>query len=305
MAGAARRPGTVRGAAYGVVVEIRVDDHRLLPSVRQRCPPGWKAARRKVPQATLGLSHRQGLSVEVDGVEVAVGLSHESALDVLESELQLLVARLAQPAVFVHAGVVSIGGQAIVLPGRSGAGKTTLVRALVAAGARYYSDEYAVLDAQGRVHPYARRPSVRTPRGPKRREPVPRRRGRGPIPLGVVVQTEYSTGAQWKPVALTAGEQVIALLSHAVAARDRPREVLATLARAVSGSRGFRSQRGSADRTARALVALAARPGAGGSVRAWRLPVASSRGVGGVDSSPRSSKERRSSMSRRRTGRSV
>ena len=165
MAGAARRPGTLRCAAYGVAVEIHVDDHRLLPSVRQRCPPGWKPAPRAVPRATLGVIHRQGLSVEVDGLEVATGLSHLAALDVLESELQLLVDRHAQPHVIVHAGVVSNGGQAIVLPGRSGAGKTTLVRALVAAGARYYSDEYAVLDALGQVHPYARRPSVRTSRG--------------------------------------------------------------------------------------------------------------------------------------------
>ena len=305
MAGAARRPGTLRGAAYGVAVEILVDDHRLLPSVRLRCPPRWKPAPNAVPRATLRLVHRIGLTVEVDGVEVASGLSHEAALDVLESELQLLVARHAQPDVFVHAGVVSIGGQAILLPGNSGAGKTTLVRALVAAGARYYSDEYAVLDASGRVHPYARRPSVRTPRGPKRREPVPRDRGRRPIPVGVVIQTEYSSGAKWRPEPLSAGEQAIALLSHAVAARDRPREVLATLARAVSGSRGFKSQRGSADRTARALVALAAQPVPGASLRAWRLPVASSRGVGGVESSPRSSKEKRSSTSRKRTGRSA
>src|SRR5262249_29657438 len=187
MADAARRPGFLRGAAYGVVVEIHVDDHRLLSSVRLHCPPGWKAAPTAMPRSTLRLFHGRGLSVQVDGAEVASGLSHEAALDVLESELQLAVARYAQPDVFVHAGVVSIGGQAIVLPGRSGAGKTTLVRALVAAGARYYSDEYAVLDALGRVHPYARRPSVRTPRGAEQREPVPRQRGRRPLPGGGVV----------------------------------------------------------------------------------------------------------------------
>ncbi len=36
-------------------------------------------------------------------------------------------------------------------------GKTTLVRALVDAGAVYYSDEFAALDETGRVIPYARR----------------------------------------------------------------------------------------------------------------------------------------------------
>jgi hypothetical protein len=43
----------------------------------------------------------------------------------------------------------------MVLPGKSFAGKTTLVAALVRAGAEYWSDEYAVLDANGDVHPYA------------------------------------------------------------------------------------------------------------------------------------------------------
>jgi hypothetical protein len=36
-----------------------------------------------------------------------------------------------------------------VLPGRSFAGKTTLVAALVQVGAEYWSDEYPVLDAEG------------------------------------------------------------------------------------------------------------------------------------------------------------
>ena len=56
--------------------------------------------------------------------------------------------------VFVHAGVVGWKGHAIVIPGRSRSGKTTLVAELVKAGAEYYSDEFAVLDAEGRVHPF-------------------------------------------------------------------------------------------------------------------------------------------------------
>ena len=61
----------------------------------------------------------------------------------------------------MHAGVVGWKGWALVLPGKSGAGKTTLVAELIRAGATYYSDEYAVLDERGRVHPYARPLAVR------------------------------------------------------------------------------------------------------------------------------------------------
>jgi len=308
-----RRPGVLRGVAFGVPFEARVDDRRLLPEVRLRCPPGWQVTRRK-PRVVLELTHEvsdtsdrngRGLSVNLDGQTVATRLGHTRALDVFESELQLRVARFARPEVFVHAGVVAVRGRAVVIPGTSGSGKTTLVRALVEAGATYYSDEYAVIDAQGRVHPYARRPSVRGRRGWKRRDPVPRRVGRQPVLLGLVISTEYSSGARWNPVPLSSGERVLALLSHTVPARDRPREVLATLARAVARSRGFRTPRGSAGSAARALVALAALRPRDGSLGAWPLPAASSRAVGRAVSLPRNSRVRRSSTSRPPTEPSV
>ena len=267
----------LRGEAYGVAFEVRADDRRLLLAARARFPPGWRSTRQP-PAAVLSVSHevidapppgpgpargarrvrpRIGLSVHLDERLVARGLSHDQALDVFESELQLSVARLARPEVFVHAGVVAVGGRAILVPGRSGAGKTTLVRALVEAGATYYSDEYAVLDRRGRVHPYARRPSVRMRAGHKERHPVPRSRGRGPVPVGLIVETRYRAGGRWTPVPLSTGECVLALLANTVPARDRPAEILPVLARATEGARGLRSDRGAASRTARVLITLA------------------------------------------------
>ena len=77
------------------------------------------------------------------------------------------------------AGVVGWENRAIVMPGASFAGKTTLVRAWLEAGATYYSDEFAVLDRAGRVHPVCasagdpgrieRRNSPRAGRGTGRR----------------------------------------------------------------------------------------------------------------------------------------
>ena len=51
------------------------------------------------------------------------------------------------------------------MPGLSFSGNMTLVRAVVEAGAVYYSDEHAMLDEVGRVHPYARPLPFRPPRG--------------------------------------------------------------------------------------------------------------------------------------------
>ncbi|MGH9281569.1 MAG: hypothetical protein ACRD0S_01395 [Acidimicrobiales bacterium] len=59
--------------------------------------------------------------------------------------------------VLVHAAVASYGSRAVVLPGRSGAGKTTLVTALALAGWSYLSDEIAALDPDDDiVGPYPR-----------------------------------------------------------------------------------------------------------------------------------------------------
>lgn len=66
---------------------------------------------------------------------------------------------LAAPSrdVLVHAAVAARDGLAVILPGRSGAGKTTLVAALALAGWSYLSDEVASLDVERPVvHPYPR-----------------------------------------------------------------------------------------------------------------------------------------------------
>ncbi len=56
----------------------------------------------------------------------------------------------------VHAGVIAWNGRVALLPGASQAGKTTLVTELLKRGTVYYSDEYALLDTEGRVHAYPR-----------------------------------------------------------------------------------------------------------------------------------------------------
>jgi hypothetical protein len=55
----------------------------------------------------------------------------------------------------VHAGVVSVEGSgAILFPGGSGAGKTSLVLALIEGGAQYLTDELAAIDHGAHVAPF-------------------------------------------------------------------------------------------------------------------------------------------------------
>jgi hypothetical protein len=67
--------------------------------------------------------------------------------DLLErfgSTISLDVAEASPLRTFVHAGIVAWGKAAVLIPGRSFSGKTTLVAELARAGATYYSDEFAV-----------------------------------------------------------------------------------------------------------------------------------------------------------------
>ena len=57
----------------------------------------------------------------------------------------------------LHASSLELDGQAIVLPGDPGSGKTTLAAGLLARGWSYLCDEFALIDPSTReVHPYPR-----------------------------------------------------------------------------------------------------------------------------------------------------
>jgi hypothetical protein len=127
-------------------------------------------------------------------------MDFNQVLETLEAHLDLIVAAEARRRLFVHAGVVGWRGRAILIPGPSGSGKTSLVAALIRAGATYYSDEYAVFDPRGRVHPYPRPLSIRGEPGEPRR-PVPAsdlgaRTGVVPLPVGLTVVTQHYAGGR-------------------------------------------------------------------------------------------------------------
>ena len=80
----------------------------------------------------------------------------------LDQILHLAVAEFSPQAVFLHAGVAVWNGAAILIPGRSRAGKSTLIKSLIEAGAVYYSDEFAPVLPDGSVIAYPKPLSLRT-----------------------------------------------------------------------------------------------------------------------------------------------
>jgi hypothetical protein len=180
-------------------------------------------------------------------------------LERFESDLQLYVAEFARKRIFVHAGVVEWSNEAIVIPGRSHTGKTTLVAELVRAGARFYSDEYAVFDAAGRVHPYAKPLAVRGASGRQLKrspEDFGGSSGQKPIPIRLVVVTRFKNGAQWNPKPGSAGQGILALLANTVAARRKPAGSLTVFQRSVTDAQVMAGPRGEAQETAASILEL-------------------------------------------------
>lgn len=168
------------------------------------------------------------------------------------------VANHAPDRVFLHAGVVGWQGCALVLPGSSFAGKTTLVAELVRAGATYYSDEYAVIDEQGRVHPYARDLQMREDgRAEQRSVAVGLLNGTaGTVPLRVshVIFTEFVEGGQWDARSMSPGMAVLEMLRHAIPVQRTPARVMATLATIMETAKALSTERGEARDAAQLLL---------------------------------------------------
>jgi hypothetical protein len=226
----------ITGSSLGVELAFDVAPE-LVERFRALLPPGWSAG-------------------PVDGAARRWRVDSAHDLAAVQSAAELHVAELAPGLVAIHAGVVAFGAAAVLLPGRSLSGKSTLTAELVRAGATYYSDEFALLDVAGQVLPYPRPISLRAPVQQVRPATV----GTGAARVELVATLRYLPDADWAVDAVGAGRGTLDLIDNAVAAQTRPEEVLAHCAAAARSARFLRGVRGPAAAAAAQLRAALARP---------------------------------------------
>jgi hypothetical protein len=246
--------------AFGVPVVVNSNQHEVLDRVRPILPPGWRPCASEAAETwfTILADASGTYGIAKHAKPIARGLDLDLALEVLDSQFRVYVGEKSPDAIFVHAGVVAHRGRAIVLPGVSFVGKTTLVAALVRAGATYYSDEFALIDERGLVHPYAKPLSIRGDDYRQTDHAVDHFGGVAgdePLPVGAIIVTSYRPGAEWQPRRLSPGEAAMALLSNAVPARERPKEVVRAVSRAADGAIAIESFRAEAATVAPLLLA--------------------------------------------------
>ncbi len=197
--------------------------------------------------------------LSLDGKSQGVAKDQVRLVSLLERSVHLQLATYAPHHVFVHAGVVAFPAGLVVLPGRSMQGKSTLVRALVEAGGRYFSDEYAVIDEQGLVHPYPRHHSHRLSGGQKELTPASTLGWElefGPRSIALLLSTGYQEGAEFQPTTITVGQAALKMFANTVSAQTDPARAMTYLPRALAQAQCWEGSRGEAAAAAAVIVSL-------------------------------------------------
>jgi hypothetical protein len=180
-----------------------------------------------------------------------------TSVDELIDDLHLGIALHATDDVFVHAGVVEWNGRAILLPGRSHAGKSTLVHELLRAGATYLSDEYARITTNAMIAPYPRPLQLRTPKGRRLVDPhhISTVATESLTP-GLIVFTHHRAGASFAPASVSPAHAALDLFDNTVIAAVAPTRAARAVAQIARCSMAVRSERGGADLAAAAILSL-------------------------------------------------
>lgn len=251
----------VRFAITSRLADVLVE---LEGRLRSAFPPGELAVVRSIRNArrfSIRSNRRNRYALFAGRTKVTAGNDLNVFLNFLQGRLRLFVAEHAPDFVFVHAGVVGWKGKAVLVPGRSHSGKTSLIKTLGESGAQYYSDEFAIIGRDGLIRPFASELAVRDPTGGGEQvgvaiEELGGVRGDDPIPVGLIVFTEFEPKGRFVPTPMTTGEGILELLSHTIPMTYRPEFSLKLLNLAASRAIILKSKRGEAAIATRKILKL-------------------------------------------------
>lgn len=190
---------------------------------------------------------------------LASGRSLKKLFKFFDTIIRISVGESAKDLVFVHAGVVGWKGHAIVLPGDSFTGKSTLVAELVRNGAEYYSDDFAIIDKDGLVQPFARAISMRTDDGDfipyeLTLDQIGGRIGNKRIPIRLVLFTKYAARTRWNPRFLTPGQGILEVIPFILSLKPQPEFSLRVLNKVSDNAIIATGSRGGAKKFAKTLL---------------------------------------------------
>ena len=201
--------------------------------------------------------------LSIDAVVVAsAGRTISLVPDLIRALDDAVIQRLAALRA-VHAGAVLWGERALLLPGVTHAGKSSLVAELLRRGATYFSDEYALIDSEGRVHPYPR-PLLLRNGSPEQFPVLPAECnasiGDNPAPVGWILSLEYLPENTWSVAAVSQSEALLLLLRNTPHVLSESPDLVAVFQRAVAGTTCFVGRRPGANEAVSQILRLIVSP---------------------------------------------
>ena len=197
--------------------------------------------------------------LSVNGVVAASAVQPILLVPPIINALDTIVIQRLRTLHAVHAGAVKLGEHALLLPGASHAGKSSLVAELLKRGATYLSDEYALMDSNGCVHSYPRPLLLRNGR-PDQFPLLPSECDAfiadEPIPVRWILSLRYQASGSWQITAVPQGLAMLDLLRntpHALA--DSP-GMVASFRMAVAQASCYSGTRNEASHAAAEIFRL-------------------------------------------------
>lgn len=159
----------------------------------------------------------------------------------------------------VHAGAVIVDGGALILPGSTHAGKSSLVVELLRRGASHLSDEFALIDKQGYVHSYPR-PLLLRNGGPQSLT-LPADLNASydfgqPVPVRWIFATSYAPESSWDIREMSQGEAVMLLLRNTPHEMAQTPEMVNRFVRVAGSATCYQGSRGDAGEAAERILDL-------------------------------------------------
>lgn len=215
------------GASIAVksTAEVREAVESMLPATMAISPSGANSS------GTLTVDPGPTYRLRTESEDLAFEASLAAVAARLISEAEHALAAASPRFVVIHAGVVSVDDKLLLLPARSGSGKTSAVVALLRAGGLYFSDDYALVDADGLVWPYPRPLGIRN-RGvvtATDADALDAAVATGPARAAHVIFTSFTAENRFSPQPLSRGEGVLNTLDHCLQAQTDPQRCLIAL----------------------------------------------------------------------------
>jgi hypothetical protein len=212
------------------------------------------------PDIDLALEESpNGIDILLDGKRASTEVSPTDALLSAVKALDEAVVHNLKRHQAVHAGAVLIQGRALLIPGLTHAGKSSLVAELLRSGAGCFSDEYALIANDGLVHPYPR-PLLLRNGSPRQALVLPEELGSiyalHPAPVGWIVAVNYEPEGEFVIHSLPQSEAVMLLLRNTPHEMSQSPGLVDCFVRAAANAICYQGSRGDAKSAAAHILDL-------------------------------------------------